>query len=463
MQGTESGNNQPGGVPRPEQGDGRPVDEMASPGKPSDGAGVVLPDVPERQWHADVQSQPTQPSHEPYAGTPVQPEQVDVTGQPVSHVQGGQWHDDPQAYAGQPSHPSPASAPGQQAPQPGGGWHDNGAQQHSPAGPAAQQAPHGGVPYSQGPTPAHSPMPPQAQPQSYGAEQPGAQSFPGGPSNYGGAPQGSGQGQPGMGHPEMQGRPGEQGPAGSRGQAAPGAQSASVGQPGSDGQQSVYAQSSQQGQPLAETQRVPRGGFVVPDAQYTDPSASAGPQYAGAYGDSQGGQGYDEVPRAGRRGLMTPLNIALGIAVLVALGMTIGFIALFAAKNSSDGNNAASASSSSGNGKSASGETSSVGEAVAPSEGDTIKVPSDAKECKRFTGGAFDAVGTLNASTSCEFAVNVHAAYVEAGLSGDGTVTAFSPATKKDYEMSCSGSAPVTCTGGVAAKVILYKGTLNKQ
>lgn len=160
---------------------------------------------------------------------------------------------------------------------------------------------------------------------------------------------------------------------------------------------------------------------------------------------------------------MTPLNIALGIAVLVALGMTIGFIALFAAKNSSDGNNAASASSSSGNGKSASGETSSVGEAVAPSEGDTIKVPSDAKECKRFTGGAFDAVGTLNASTSCEFAVNVHAAYVEAGLSGDGTVTAFSPATKKDYEMSCSGSAPVTCTGGVAAKVILYKGTLNKQ
>jgi hypothetical protein len=68
-------------------------------------------------------------------------------------------------------------------------------------------------------------------------------------------------------------------------------------------------------------------------------------------------------------------------------------------------------------------------------------------------GGEFattrDCGGGLTAgpNTSCPFAENVRDAY-----DGAPTVTAYSPVTRKTYEMSCSG-ASVSCTGGNDASV----------
>jgi hypothetical protein len=90
-----------------------------------------------------------------------------------------------------------------------------------------------------------------------------------------------------------------------------------------------------------------------------------------------------------------------------------------------------------------------------------VSVPAGSKECARTGTGPFDAVGTANESTSCPFAVNVRDAYVAAGLNGTpGHVTASSPVTGQSYDMTCSGSQPVLCTGGVAARVVLYGGRL---
>jgi hypothetical protein len=85
----------------------------------------------------------------------------------------------------------------------------------------------------------------------------------------------------------------------------------------------------------------------------------------------------------------------------------------------------------------------------------------EGKECARSGSGAFAAVGTSNKTTTCPFAINVRTAYVKAYPDGgSGTVEAYSPATKKDYSMACTGSQPVRCSGGVAAQVIIYGGRL---
>jgi hypothetical protein len=52
---------------------------------------------------------------------------------------------------------------------------------------------------------------------------------------------------------------------------------------------------------------------------------------------------------------------------------------------------------------------------------------------------------TVGPGTSCAFAANVRAAYES---HGPGTVTAYSPVTRRTYPMSCSGAAPIVCTGG---------------
>jgi hypothetical protein len=50
--------------------------------------------------------------------------------------------------------------------------------------------------------------------------------------------------------------------------------------------------------------------------------------------------------------------------------------------------------------------------------------------------------------TSCAFAENVHAAYLQ---HGPGTVTAYSPVTRETYAMSCSAGTTVVCSGGDGA------------
>ncbi|NCD18371.1 MAG: hypothetical protein EOL89_00040 [Actinobacteria bacterium] len=90
-----------------------------------------------------------------------------------------------------------------------------------------------------------------------------------------------------------------------------------------------------------------------------------------------------------------------------------------------------------------------------------VVVPPGSKECGRFGSGPLAAVGTANETTSCPFSLNVHTEYLASGLDGTpGQVTAWSPVTEKWYTLDCSGSQPVLCTGGVAARVILYGGSL---
>ena len=72
---------------------------------------------------------------------------------------------------------------------------------------------------------------------------------------------------------------------------------------------------------------------------------------------------------------------------------------------------------------------------------------------RRRHSSGFAAIGSD--VTSCEFAVNVRDAYVDAGGRGNRSIRAFSPKTGRTYTMTCRGE-PVTCTGGNNAVVHLY-------
>jgi hypothetical protein len=57
----------------------------------------------------------------------------------------------------------------------------------------------------------------------------------------------------------------------------------------------------------------------------------------------------------------------------------------------------------------------------------------------------------VNEHTSCPFAENTQSAYAEAG--GANKTQVYSPVTGRTYEMTCSGTALVTCKGGHDARV----------
>lgn len=57
----------------------------------------------------------------------------------------------------------------------------------------------------------------------------------------------------------------------------------------------------------------------------------------------------------------------------------------------------------------------------------------------------------VNGATSCPFAKNTRSAYAESG--GSDHIQAYSPVTGVTYDMACSGSSLVTCTGGHNAAV----------
>jgi hypothetical protein len=59
---------------------------------------------------------------------------------------------------------------------------------------------------------------------------------------------------------------------------------------------------------------------------------------------------------------------------------------------------------------------------------------------------------SAGANTSCAFAERVRAAYRQ---SGPGRVSAYSPVTHRTYLMTCVAGAPVVCTGGDHASVII--------
>ncbi len=57
-------------------------------------------------------------------------------------------------------------------------------------------------------------------------------------------------------------------------------------------------------------------------------------------------------------------------------------------------------------------------------------------------------------NTTCQFAVAVHLAWQQRNRST--RITAVSPVTKRSYQMRCTGSSPVVCTGGNGAQVVFY-------
>ncbi|MBK5219585.1 MAG: serine/threonine protein kinase [Thermoleophilia bacterium] len=73
-------------------------------------------------------------------------------------------------------------------------------------------------------------------------------------------------------------------------------------------------------------------------------------------------------------------------------------------------------------------------------------IPPDGRPC-----GA--GVWARNVTTSCPFALNVAREYRQSG--GATAFRAYSPETGITYDLSCSGSAPVTCTGGNNAAVYI--------
>jgi hypothetical protein len=93
-------------------------------------------------------------------------------------------------------------------------------------------------------------------------------------------------------------------------------------------------------------------------------------------------------------------------------------------------------------------DASSLDEPAPPppdDEGGTGGVPGDAKSCG---SGVF----VQSSTTSCEFGLVVAQDYF---ASGGGSFESFSPATGKNYSMSCSDGSPITCTGGENAVVYI--------
>lgn len=145
--------------------------------------------------------------------------------------------------------------------------------------------------------------------------------------------------------------------------------------------------------------------------------------------------------------------LALGAAVVIALG----FVAVVAASSS----HTRSAPSNPYPASSSRAATQPTPQPSQEASGYPDVEVAEGKHCKTFDDGPFGQVGTASKTTSCPFAINVHAAYVSAGIEGgDGTVEAYSPVTNEHYTLTCTGSQPALCTGGVAARVIIFGGQL---
>lgn len=151
---------------------------------------------------------------------------------------------------------------------------------------------------------------------------------------------------------------------------------------------------------------------------------------------------------SGARGVM----ILLGLLVLAAI---VGGVLWFTGGGTPTAPSTTTAAKSASAGTSArtSGSASATATAPKTPSGTPIDAfpPSGSALCGSSTTVA------VNSTTSCEFALNVAAA-IPASASGTFTVTATSPVTQKEYEMSCVKGTYTVCTGGVNAIVYVKTG-----
>ncbi|MGV8849491.1 MAG: hypothetical protein ACOH16_08095 [Propionibacteriaceae bacterium] len=151
---------------------------------------------------------------------------------------------------------------------------------------------------------------------------------------------------------------------------------------------------------------------------------------------------------SGARGVM----ILLGVLVLIAaMGGFLWFSGGGAPTGSSGATTAKSASGTASSAK-ASGSASGSASATAP------KTPSGTPADKFPPAGSTlcqaSTTVAVNSTTSCEFATIVAAA-IPSGASGTFVVTATSPVTQKEYEMTCVKGTYTVCTGGNNAMVFV--------
>jgi hypothetical protein len=147
------------------------------------------------------------------------------------------------------------------------------------------------------------------------------------------------------------------------------------------------------------------------------------------------------------------IGVALVGIMVWSLGMRTG-----SSPSTSAGNDGSGASTS-GNGSGVTG-ASSDGPPSTSASPSYPEMSLTGKECGRTGDGPYAAAAAANDHTSCPFALNVRDQYVGSGGNGSAvSITAHSPVTNKDYTMQCSGSQPVTCSGGNDAVVYLYGGS----
>jgi hypothetical protein len=85
--------------------------------------------------------------------------------------------------------------------------------------------------------------------------------------------------------------------------------------------------------------------------------------------------------------------------------------------------------------------------------------PPDAVECSNTGVGRYVRAARGTDLTSCPFAQSVlAAANASSAVSGGqpGTVVAFSPVTKQNYDMACRVERVMTCRGGNNAVIYVY-------
>ncbi len=155
------------------------------------------------------------------------------------------------------------------------------------------------------------------------------------------------------------------------------------------------------------------------------------------------------------RGTVTPTNATVqvqGQPAAVGNGVFTGSAALHAGKNTIDVIGSAAGATPGSTSvvvvEQGSGSTEPQ-KSKPPSNASNAATPVVAHESDLSSCGGDLSVGP---DTTCVFAEAVQSAYDASD--GSGTVEAYSPVTKKDYEMTCvTSTTQVVCTGGIGASV----------
>lgn len=259
--------------------------------------------------------------------------------------------------------------------------------------------------------------------------------------------------------------------------------------PGSEGQGWSEGWSAEPGPagnpPTQEFAAQPQfGAPAYPGQPYQDPQYQAPQQYQ----DPQyQGQGYDvgadstqyyaqqaPPPDMGSHGYGPPPGPstpgwAWALLGLVIVGL-LGGLGYFAATQLGGSDNKSTAAAPATT-ESADG-TSNAPDAVTPSSRPTtratttrptttrptqVSLPSNASPCPATQQTAEFSSSAVAGATSCPFAEEVRAAYLQQPRRGANIVVqAYSPTTKKMYDMTCTGTDLVVCTGGNSAIVYVY-------